>query len=70
MKPLKIVNQLNIMVSYVDMIGLSQPQLRNFMRPKCQVMWLRYYFLRMLIAELGQYTYFGNNITKVRNSKI
>ena len=51
-------NQLNIMVSYVDTIGLchSVAILReiNVMWLTCHVRWVRFHFKRMLITGLGQ----------------
>ena len=53
-------NQLNIMVSYVDIIGLwhSVAILWEIyvMWPTCHVRWLGFHFKRMLIIGLGQYT--------------
>ena len=53
-----IFNQLNIMVSYVDIIVLCYTVaiLRDIyvMWPKCQVKWLCFHFKRMLITRLGQ----------------
>ena len=53
-----IFSQSNIMVSYVDMIGLchSVTILREtyVMRLKCHVRWLPFHFKRMLITGLSQ----------------
>ena len=55
-----IFNQLNIMVPYVDIIGLCHSVAILWeiyvMRPKCHVRWLRFHFKRMLITGLGQLT--------------
>ena len=55
-----IFNQLNIMVSYVDLFGLCHSVAIllgiHVMRPKCDVRWLRFHFTHMLITGLGQYT--------------
>ena len=52
----QIFKQLNIMVPYVNIIGLchSVPILWEIyiMRRKCHVMWLRFHFKHMLINEL------------------
>ena len=53
-----IFNRLNIMVSYVDIIGLCHSVAILWkiylMRRKCHVRWLRFHFKRMLIKGLGQ----------------
>ena len=53
-----IFNQLDNMVSYVDIIGLCQSvaifKEIYVMRHKCHAMKLRLHFKRMLITELGQ----------------
>ena len=53
-----IFNQSNIMVPYIDTIGLYQSVEILWevyvMRHKCHVSWLRFNFKRMLIAVLGQ----------------
>ena len=52
-----IFNQLNIILSYVEIIGLchSVEILWEIyvMRPKCHVRWLSFHFKRMLVTGLG-----------------
>ena len=53
-----IFNQLNIMVPYLDIIGLCHSVAILWeiyaMRPKEHLLWLRFHFKRMLITGLGQ----------------
>ena len=55
-----IFNQLNTMVSYVNIIGLCHSVAILWeiyvMRPECHVRWLRSHFKCMLITGLGQST--------------